>query len=76
MKVSNEDFFSKCDQIRSFLRIWSHLLRKFLMENFTLCAVYKIDMTGAVSTLWGVWRVIFFGQNKGEEKVYMKTKTY
>ena len=27
------DFFSKCDQIRSFLRIWSHLLKKSLMEN-------------------------------------------
>ena len=28
------DFFSKCDQIRSFLRIWSHLLKKSSMENF------------------------------------------
>ena len=26
MKFSIEDFFSKCDQIRSKLRIWSHLL--------------------------------------------------
>ena len=34
-----KDFFSKCDQIRSFLRIWSHLLKKSLMENFFLCAV-------------------------------------
>ena len=32
-------FFSKCDQIRSFLRIWSHLLNKSLMENFTFRAV-------------------------------------
>ena len=38
-RFSIEDFFSKCDQIRSFLRIWSHLLEKFLMENFILCAV-------------------------------------
>ena len=29
-----KDFFSKCDQIRSFLRIWSHLLKKSFMENF------------------------------------------
>ena len=36
---SIKDFFSKCDQIRSFLRIWSHLLKKSLMENFILCAV-------------------------------------
>ena len=34
MKFFIEDFFSKCDQIRSFLRIWSHLLKKSLMENF------------------------------------------
>ena len=27
-----KDFFSKCGQIRS--RIWSHLLMKFLIENF------------------------------------------
>ena len=32
-------FFNKCDQIRSFLRIWSHLLSKSLMENFTFRAV-------------------------------------
>ena len=39
MKFSINDFFSKCDQIRSFLRIWSHLLKKYLMENFIFCAV-------------------------------------
>ena len=40
MKFSIKDFFSKCDQIRSFLRIWSHLLKKSLMENFIFCAVW------------------------------------
>ena len=41
MKFSIKDFFSKCDQFWSFLRIWSHLLRKSLMENFHfLCSVY------------------------------------
>ena len=39
MKFSIKDLFSKCDQIRSLLRIWSHLLKKYLMENFILCAV-------------------------------------
>ena len=39
MKFSIKDFFSKRDQIRSFLWIWSHLLKKFLMENFSFCAV-------------------------------------
>ena len=39
MRFSIKDFFSKCDHIRSFLRIWSHLLKKALMENFIFCAV-------------------------------------
>ena len=39
MKFCIKDFFSKCDQIRSFLRIWSHLLKKSLMENLIFCAV-------------------------------------
>ena len=39
MMFSINDFFTKCDQIRSFLRIWSHLLKKCLMENFIFCAV-------------------------------------
>ena len=41
MKFAIKDFFSKCDQIRIFLRICSHLLKKSLMENFTFRAVYK-----------------------------------
>ena len=39
MKFSIKDFFSKCAQIRKKLRVWSHLLRKSLMENFIFCAV-------------------------------------
>ena len=38
MKFSIKDFFGN-DQIRSFLRIWSQLLKKSLMENFIFCAV-------------------------------------
>ena len=41
LKFSIKDFLSKCDQIRSFLRIWSHLLKKFLLENFIFCAACK-----------------------------------
>ena len=33
------DFFSKCDQIHRKLRIWLHLLKKSLIENFIFCAV-------------------------------------
>ena len=38
-EVSVKDFFSKFDQIGSFLRIWLHLLKKLLMGNFIFCVV-------------------------------------
>ena len=38
-KFLTKDFFSKCDEIRRKLRIWSHLLKKSLVENFIFCAV-------------------------------------
>ena len=41
---SINDFFSKCDQIRWKLRIWSHLLKKFLMENLIFYAVCLIKV--------------------------------
>ena len=40
IKFSIEDFFSKCYQIRWKLQIWSHLLKKQLMESFIFCAVW------------------------------------
>ena len=47
VKFFIKGFFSKCDQIRSFLRIWSHLLKKSLMKNFIFCALkpqsYKLN---------------------------------
>ena len=39
MKFSIKDLSSKCDQICSFLRIWSHLPEKSLIENFIFCAL-------------------------------------
>ena len=39
VEVSHQGFFSKCDQIRKKLRIWSYLLKKSLMENFIFYAV-------------------------------------
>ena len=44
MKFSIKNFFSKCDQIRSFLMIWSHLLKKSLMENFIFCVVSELEI--------------------------------
>ena len=34
MKLSIKDFFCKYDQIRGFVRIWSHLVKKSLKSNF------------------------------------------
>ena len=33
MKFYIKDFFGKCDQIRSFPRLWLHLQKKCLIEN-------------------------------------------
>ena len=51
MKFSIKDFFSKRDQIPSFLQIWSHLLKKSLMENFIFCAVVSISQE-VIILLW------------------------
>ena len=47
MKFSMKNFFSKYDQARSFLRIWSHLLNKSLMENF-----FFLLLTAAMQAIW------------------------
>ena len=56
MNFSIKDSFSKCDQIHRKLRIWSHLLKKSLMENvffykvsfnFIPCVEVKISRKGA-----------------------------
>ena len=39
MKFSMKDFVYKCDQICNLQRIWPHLLKKSLMENFIFCAL-------------------------------------
>ena len=44
MNFPIKDFFSKCDQISRFLRIWWHLLKKSLMENFIFCAVAWLSL--------------------------------
>ena len=39
MRFFIKDFLSKCDQMCRKLRIWSHLLKKSVMENFIVFAV-------------------------------------
>ena len=47
MKFSIKNFFGKCDQICNFLQIWSHLMKKSLMENFIFCAVLILKILKA-----------------------------
>ena len=49
MKFSIKDFFSKYDQISSFLQILLHLLKKSLIENFIFCAL-NLHYEGSVIT--------------------------
>ena len=49
-KFSIKDFFSKCDQIRRW--IWSHLLKKSLIENLIFRAVLVF---GSAKLLWMTW---------------------
>ena len=46
-EISIKDLFSKCNQIRRKQQIWSHLLKKSLMENLIFCAVFAA---------WGKWK--------------------
>ena len=60
MKFSSKDFFSKCDQIRRKLQIWSNLLKKSLMENFIFYAVkttkFELIVLLEIASCWSeIW---------------------
>ena len=65
MKFSIKDFFSKCDQIRSFLRIWSHLLKKSFMENFIFLCQY-INKSTITNDYQEIQMVITWAKNVDE----------
>ena len=65
MKFSMRNFFSKCEQIRSFLRIWSNILKKSLMENFIFCRV-KEALREAKMTHEMRFSLTFSKKNKGQ----------
>ena len=75
MKFSIKDFFSKFDQVRSFLRITLHLLKKSLMENFIFCAVFKEKLdppfpSKKLGSAYGVSFVERFAEKKWIVKNY------
>ena len=53
-----KDFFSKCDQIRRFLRILSHLLKKPLMENFRN-SIFSLAVLVSPVNLLHIFRIPF-----------------
>ena len=69
-KRSIKDFFSKCDQIQWKERIWSHSLKKSLIEVYFFCAVIlegvKVKVRYVVER-WHKW------QNYSDKQLpYMK----
>ena len=68
LKFSIKNFISKCDQIRGKLRIWSHLLKKSIMENFIFCAVivnyFKTPTLESRLYCWCLWCFIKCFQRK------------
>ena len=68
-KFSIKDFYSKCDQMCSFLQIWPHLLKKSLMENFSFCAVTERFKTGSriSAEFHGLFTKKFFFNTSFEE---------
>ena len=51
MKFSMKYFCSKCDHICRKPQIWSHLLKKSLIENFIFCAVKFLQIYLKICTL-------------------------
>ena len=59
MKISIKDFVSKYDQICRKLRIWSHLLNRFLMKKLIVCAVLSFFFLLLFTTsIIGTWSEI------------------
>ena len=61
MKFSIKDSFSKCDQIRRKLQIWSHLLKKSLMESFFLCSARDSCINQLLSIIHDIYKSLYEG---------------
>ena len=72
VKIATWYFFSKCNQIHSFLHICSHLLKKFLMENLIFCGVHSQKWTG-FRDKWN--QRLWWNNTKEPPFVYLTTLT-
>ena len=61
---SIKDFYSKCDQIRRKLGIWSPLLKKSLMENFIFCAGHSLKTETHLEIITVPFRIILISGKK------------
>ena len=77
MKFSIMDFLSKYDQIRSFPRIWSHLLKKSLVENI-FCAVLSMKTHQQLSLipLHKLETSIWFKRNIKSNSIWNLTSSF
>ena len=78
-EVFIKDFFGKCDQIRSFLRIYPHLQKKYLMENLIFCPFGNREYPGSFqnksvrSSFKWVFQLYFvLGQTEGRRKAFLE----
>ena len=79
IEFSFEDFFSKCGQIRSLLRIWSQLLKKSLVENSIFCVLnvslcFKITLL-LVLDKWRNYVKTFCIRKKKQKKKTNQSRT-
>ena len=70
MKFSIKDFFSKCNQIHRKLRMWSHLLKKSLIENFSFCPVILGNLLVAWLNLKGAFLFRLFTVYWDQSRTY------
>ena len=71
MKFSIEYFFSKCDQIRRKLQIWSHLLKKFLMKN-----LFFVQYICAETQILFLYKKIRVKENPFSHVFFIVTRMY
>ena len=67
-KFSIKDFFSNCDQTRSSLRIWLHLLKKSTMESFFFCTLRFFDQHGQLIHQYFKKEFLFKESSRKEKK--------
>ena len=72
MKFFVKDFFSKCDQIHSFIRIWLRLLKRLLNEKFNFCVVLAKDLTDATLIYLTVHDTHFVNRQKDPQELFCK----